>query len=94
MTSSVSVWRTASARKLEAQRFHASDQAPLPVTHFGQASGQPLLFPAKPGPVLVIVDILTLFSAPFAENIAVIRRKGKNNLRIICGDYMPDSPHD
>src|ERR1035441_3166950 len=38
--------------ELKTQRLHAPDQASLSMTHFGQ----PLLFPAKLGPVVQIVD--------------------------------------
>ena len=44
--------------ELKAERFHASDEASLPMTHNGQAFRQAFLFPAKPGPIRQIVDIV------------------------------------
>src|ERR1700677_3650296 len=43
--------------ELEAERLHLNDEEPLSVTHIGQELGQALLFPAKPGPVLEVVDM-------------------------------------
>jgi len=57
VASGLSKARLRQSRNHSNQGVITSDQASLPMTHFGQPLGQPFLVPAKPGPVLQIVDM-------------------------------------
>ena len=85
-TSSVRVSSIGFGAELEAERLHAADQPPLPVADGGQrsasASGSSEL-----RPILAVHGCRLSFSAPYAEIIAVIRRKGNDNLRTLRGEY-------
>ena len=41
----------------EAERLHLTNEESLPVAHLGETFRQATMFPAKPGPVLEIVDV-------------------------------------
>jgi hypothetical protein len=50
----------------------------------------PAVWPIRPGPNEIGANqaadgCISAFSAPFAENMPVIRRTGNNNLRTYCG---------